>query len=600
VQNLKTLDGIRAWAAILIAGFHGICWIIMLIRDGEKLNMGGQWFASSLLVIVDLFFVLTGLLAALPLVKKGDAPRDPSSACSCLELFGLRLAPLRRKFWRITPPYFTIIAIAAVAFAGDKTWPRAYTRSEGLHRIDELFGPGNDWQGTSLEALWANLVHMNSLTAYAGFLIHTWSLGLQYLFWLTLPSLWSVLGLGRGNRLPALVAVIGVAHAAFRLAMWAKLRTFGGATDLSGFLHFSFYTAFGARMLALWLGVLIAWALHRAPALLRRLRGGSAAAWAVRLGGPACLAVVLAGNTLWENSLGHPEEYGGWHQAVFYVMAKPGGVLSCLGFAWIVLAAVIDSPLLVPAAAATEPEGAPPASSLTSCLSARWLRPISSASYWLYLLHPIVFAIGMSAPHFLMPASEARLPVPTGYGLGVLRPAMRLENWRDPLSPWQRPPVSLTVNDTAAFGWRTHEQDHWLMRHAQSLGLEQGPRMGTWGLAASGWAVVVLGVAASYILALALQLLVEPAGQAAMKALWQVPGVAWAADALVDTYNIALFLALPAMHIFAHGIWFVMVGPDMEGALLGKVKSDALNNSIASMAQRAAAELRVRGPRHLA
>lgn len=619
---LGSLDGLRAAAALAIAAFHGVCWAVMLLRNQESRRMLGAWGGASLYIVVDLFLALTGFLAALPLLKPkpSPAPRGaPSrpkeeSFLACLECCGLRLAPLRRKFWRIMPPYMLVLGMGALLFHDNKQWPRSYTKSEGLQRLSELFGPGNDWMEASLPTAAANLLHLNSIIPYGGFLIHTWSLGVQYLFWVTFPTVWHVLGLGKGTRLPALALVMTFAHGAFRILCWAKLRTFGGPTDASGFLHFSFYVSFGARCLPMVYGALAAWVLYRAPALVRSLRANTAVGWTCRVCGIVFTAMGLTGNALWESSFGHPEEHGGLHQALFYLLSKPGGTLCAAALAWWILAAVADIPVLLPASdrpaepiAAEGCRGAPspgsepgsePESWLTRVMSKDAWKPISAASYWLYLIHPIVYTIGMSAPHFAMPPSELRLPVPHGYGLAIPKEATTFEGMGHPLSAASMPTVAAVTNASVPMGWVPWEVDHWLARVASERGLEAKPHLDIIDLSVGGWLAIALGIWVSFLIAYGLTNLVEPWARRQLRLLWAACGcLGRVLDGVVDVYSFALFIALPILHVAVNGLWFLAVWPEDEEAIIARFSSEAQGRANDARPLRTQEELMWRGPR---
>lgn len=618
---LGSLDGLRAAAALFIAAFHGVCWAVMLLRNQESRRMLGAWGGASLYIVVDLFLALTGFLAALPLLKpKSSSSRSAASRpketsfLSCLECCGLRFAPLRRKFWRIMPPYMVALAMGAIAFHDNKQWPRSYTKSEGLQRLSELFGPGNDWMEASLPTAMSNLLHLNSIIPYGGFFIHTWSLGVQYLFWVTFPTIWHVLGLGKGARLPALALLMTVAHGAFRIACWAKLRTFGGPTDASGFLHFSFYVSVGARCLPMVYGALVVWVLYRAPDLVRSLRGNSAFGWTCRICGIIFTVMGLTGNALWESNFGHPEEHGGLHQALFYLLSKPGGTLCAAALAWWILAAVADIPILLPVsdeapAAPRTKEGsvhdspsssaaAAPESWLTSFMSRDAWKPISAASYWLYLIHPIVYTIGMSAPHFTMPPSELRLPAPHGYGLAIPKEATTFEGMDHPLSAASMPTVAAVTNASAPMGWVPWEVDHWLARVASERGLEAKPHLDIVELSVGGWLAIALGVWLSFLAAYGLTNCLEPWATRQLRSIWGACGcVGRVLDGAVDVYSLAMFISLPALHVAVNGLWFFAVWPEDEGAIVTRFAAEAQGRANEARPLRAQEELTWRGPR---
>lgn len=593
--RLDALDGLRSVAAMMIAAFHGICWVVIVIRDQERHVMHGSWVAASMYVVVDLFLALTGFLAMRSAIssRKRGRPVAPS-VCAWL---GLDLGSMRGKFWRLMPPYAATMLAAAMLFAGDRTWPSMYTRSEWTQRIGQLFGPGNDWQGTSLAAMPANFLHLNSLLPYAGFLIHTWSLAIQYVWLLVVPS-------GLLSAYAARPTAAGAAQVALwstgaavlvRGVMWAKLNSFGGATNLSGYLHFSFYCSLGARFLPLMLGAAVAilvadptgWAAVRGV-----LTGATWQGWTVRVSMLLCCAVAFVGNTYWEYIWGHPEEHSGIHQLMFYVLGKPGGVASSAFFAWLVLVAVGDVPLLFPAPFAAGP------TPLVACLSRPAFKQPSRASYWLYLVHPVVFAASFAVPHLLMPSSQLRLPAPLGYGLAIPREALAIQNASHPLSPWSRPSVLAASLPAAQTAFLPREQVHWLTSLAAAKGLVQTEALSAEQLAVSGWGVIAGGMAVSVLLAYGLEAAVERPLTRWLKAAWEAaPAAASLVDWTVDWYNACLFVALPLCHVAMHVVWLVVVDPAHEAAMMSQFQAGISNKSLATMAERMAAEELAWGPR---
>jgi peptidoglycan/LPS O-acetylase OafA/YrhL len=583
----------------MIAAFHGICWVVIVIRDQERHVMFGSWAAASMYVVVDLFLVLTGFLAMRSAI--GSKQRGRAVSPSVCAWMGLDLGSMRGKFWRLMPPYVTTMIGAMILFAGDRTWPSMYTRSEWSQRIGQLFGPGNDWQGASLGSAGANLLHLNSLVPYAGFLIHTWSLAIQYVWLLVVPSGVLAAHAAKPTARGALSVALwsAAATAVMRGVMWTKLSTFGGATDLSGYVHFSFYCALGARLLPLMLGAAIAILLADPEgwkAVRASLVGAAWQGWAVRVSMLLCCIGTFAGNTFWEYVFGHPEEHSGVHQLLFYVVFKPGGVASSLVFAWLVLVAVGNLPLLLHA-----PADAASATKQTWFVAALshpvWKQP-SRASYWLYLVHPVVFAATFAVPHLLMPASQLRLPVPLGYGLAIPRAALTLENASHPLSPWSCPSVQATCDPSAQRAFLPREQEHWLLHHAAETGLAQADALTGVQLAVSAWGSVVIGLVISFSLAYGLEAFVERPASKWLKSSWRAfPAVAGAVDWLVDWYNAWLFATLPLCHAVMHLVWLFAIDPTQETAMLDNLKAGIANSSQMAMDARMAEELQAWGAR---
>jgi peptidoglycan/LPS O-acetylase OafA/YrhL len=543
------IEGLRAIAALSIAVFHFVCYWVGHVRNQEALTTPTEWGIASLYAVVDLFLALTGFLTALPLLEAAKAAEEKKEGAE----YEVPVDPApTRRFWRINLPYFIVIAVFLLVFWDDQSWPRGYTRSETLHHISELFGPGLPYQSASMGLLWTHLVHLNSIVPYGGPLIHTWSLGLQYLFWVLFPIAWRWFRLHRRRSMAIFMVASTVLMVLVRGLMWYRLQAFGGATSMSGYLHWSFYASFLARFYPMVAGVGVAWLVVHEPSLARVL----AQPWPAKLTGTCLIVAVFASNACWEHTVGHPEENAGWHQLAFYLLGKPGGLLSSLGFAWLVLLVCIDH------------EGL-----FTQAMSAPAWRPISSASYWLYLIHPLVFILSLSNPHFLLPKSELLLPVPQGYGLRVPRQAYSIQNVSHPLSPWSNPSVQAVTDASAQRGFIPPEQRHWTLSRAPET--QPVPR-GV--LAADLWLGILVGTSLSLLLAMAMEACIERPFHSAYQRL--PPWARSAVEALISWYQLALSALLPLAHLAINIAWLTAFTPQMEADLLPTVKHDALQRGL--------------------
>jgi peptidoglycan/LPS O-acetylase OafA/YrhL len=522
--SLRGIDSLRVACSLAIAVFHSQWWLSMFLRDQEAVRTPGQWVASSLYFVVDAFFVLTGFLSARSLLS------EPSSDDSWTQRFAV---PLRKRFWRIMPPYTLTILVALWLFWGDRTWPRAYMRSEVNQVLSETFTPGMEWQGTSIQSWWTHLVHLSGLAPVGGFLVHAWSIGIQYLFWLWAPVLWNCLGLSRGNRVPLAFAGWTVLHAAIRWGMWSKLSQFSEPTAMCKYLHFSFYTSIFARSYAIGCGALLAW-LHKRGATCPPL---------LHLAGGAALTAVFVANIFWEHAFGHPEQVPGWYQPWFYVLGKPGSLLSSLASSWLVwvFLSAPDPPVAV--------------------------SQLAQSSYWFYLIHPVVYVLLFSRPHALLPSSSLALPVPTGYGLGVSHRDYNILNASSPLSPWSSPSIDAVTDASKQAGWIPPEQHHWLS--------QAKPHHTTASVSGSEfWLSTVTAIAVASLLALSLERSVEQTATAVFRRVYSSwPLLVPVIDTLVDAYNVALLVLLPLIHMGVHIVWFLSVHPDMERSSMAELQA---------------------------
>jgi len=590
-ERLEAMNGLRTVASILIAMFHGRWWLSQLMREHEMFSAPGAWWLASFYVVVDVFLAITGYLTARSLLLGKD---------------GGFFESMRGRFWRIMPPLAFVLAVAAACFWGNRTWPRAYTRNEVDQQLAEAVDPGREWQGTNLGAWWTHLVHMCSLAPVGGFLIHGWSIAVQFLWWALFPLAFRTLSLGKGVRLPAAVGVFAVCHAALRGWMWWRLAQFESATALGRYLMFSFYVSAPARSLALGLGALAAWVALRRPALLVWLRGPSRAALASRLVGWALVALSLGLNCIWEFTFGMPAGAGrGWLQGCFYVLGQPGGSLTALAWVWVVVAAVADVPLIGsaygPGPASPPPplppplpqgvppprSSAPPASSLTRCMAWRGFSALGRASYWLYLVHPVVFAVALPAAHFLMPASSLRLPVPSRHGLASMAAGLGAVSAR---AAMPLPVLQMRGVPGSQIGWAHPAQVHWLAELAADRGLSEGEPLSPGARGAGLAAAMVLCVGLSALLAVGLEAAVErPCAALAKRVLAAAPAVDTVLGHAVDCYSAALALALPVAHGAVNIIWLTSITPESEAETMGAM-ADAVAAETVKRASEIAAE----------
>lgn len=601
--HLGAVDGLRALACLLIAGFHAQWWMAQLVRDQEATETHVSLILGGTFIVVDIFFAITGFLTARSLFRHSIVLTsvfdvcDRSSAC-CSGWY----ANTRRRFWRIMPPLAVVLGAAAVAFGPhDQTWPRVYLRSETNQAISELFAPSLEYQGGGLAWWWTHLVHVSSLAPVGGFLMHGWSLSVQYLWFLTFPAVWAVLGLSKGSRLAWFVGLCAVGHAAMRLWMWQTLAAYPLPSPMAKFAQFSFYTSAAARIFPCALGAAVAWLLERELATVHWLRHDvGAAATATRVLATSSVIVVGGLNVVWEHTHGHPGGGGpAWQQGAAYTLCHPGGLLTAVAMAWLLLAAVADVPLLWPPHASSVSRksdtvaSSVPLSMFTRAMLWRAWLPLSAASYWFYLLHPAVFSLAMPRPHFLLPVSQARVPVPPGYGLAVT-PAdysMQLQP-RSPLHPHSVPTIAAVTNAGLQAGWVPPYQAHWLVDEAVRAGLAEAPRVSQLARLTDMGAVMGGLVLVSALLALGLRSALElPSGRAVRAApAWLLGAVSWA----VDAYHGVLLVALPLAHVSVNAVWLLFLNAAAEAGTERALRAAGQNASIAALAEHSAYDLRWR------
>lgn len=192
---------------------------------------------------VDLFFVLSGLFLTQALLSEWDRTSG--------------IDPLRfwkRRLWRITPPFYAMIAVSALLYVAMGYGNQVLARKV----MAEVFYVQN-----YLPALWG----------------HTWALGVEIHFYLMLPILLLLL-LSRGKRATELLWLVPVTS--LLLTLWRAWHA------RHGIIHEVFANHLmptHLRLDTLLWGVLLGWSWHYHRDTLR--------AWRLRLGHWAWLLIAL-------------------------------------------------------------------------------------------------------------------------------------------------------------------------------------------------------------------------------------------------------------------------------------------------------------------
>jgi peptidoglycan/LPS O-acetylase OafA/YrhL len=221
---LPALTGLRGIAAVLVVGLHLwlACGSPAIVMLGYPLH---AWAACGYLG-VDLFFVLSGFLLALPFVAAARGERPFPS----LRTF------FARRARRVLPAYWVNIAVlVVVAYAIDRTVFEARTLAAHVALLQVLL-PG--------------VQTINPVT---------WTLPVEWTFYLVLPLAgWAML---RGARWPFLLALALVWAVTTRLLVydwWWDGRT-GWVATPGSILHFN------ARVDQFAFGVVAAWVHFSVP-----------------------------------------------------------------------------------------------------------------------------------------------------------------------------------------------------------------------------------------------------------------------------------------------------------------------------------------------
>lgn len=383
---------------------------------------------------VDGFFVLTGFLIAYPLFKEearrikllaeeekdrahaassGQAAASESKAVGASSPWQFDLGTFYyRRVTRMLPSY-----ILAVYFHCGLLFPGGVQHSMDLVRSDSFRNflgrvlPGETHAPNSCTPakLFTNFAWMNHLMPFGGCMGWTWSFALQFNFYLFFPLLWKwaharlARSAPSARRTPSafvlpFLYVFLVASILVRIFSFLQVRIFDLRHEEGLFLGFFWYSNTLTRGAAVVWGVLAAYAsVH--TGFISRLRSR---VWLVRLGWLASLAVVLcqmfwsriwaAGNMVetpgW-STMDLTQQLGGeeslhsilspnltayWWHAAFHIGVLVGSPLSNLLFVFLLVAVVNGLGSI--------------GRRVQSILSCSFWYPLSTLSWWVYLVHP--------------------------------------------------------------------------------------------------------------------------------------------------------------------------------------------------------------------
>lgn len=156
VNFRKDINGLRAWAVVAVVLFH----------------FGVPGFAGGF-VGVDVFFVISGFLMTNILIKKLENPQQKFSVWDFYLARAKRIAPA-----------LLVLCIALLALGWFLLPPQDY-RSLGMHTLTSVLFASNI-------QYWREAGYFDA-ASHDKWLLHTWSLSVEWQFYLLLPLLlWGV------------------------------------------------------------------------------------------------------------------------------------------------------------------------------------------------------------------------------------------------------------------------------------------------------------------------------------------------------------------------------------------------------------------------
>ena len=399
---------------------------------------------------VDGFFVLTGFLIAYPLFreevrrskllleeKKHDAIEEKLhhhtiagntmiSSASSIWKFDLK-GFYYRRVTRMLPSYLLAIYLhCGLLFPNQIQHSMSLVRSEGFVRFMQRVLPGieNAPNSCTAEKLWTNLTWMNHLMPFGGCMGWTWSFALQFNFYLFFPLLWkwahtrltkqaiaiekktdsdSSESASISTRTPSqfvipFLYVFLVVNLLVRIVSFFQIRLFDLRHEEGVFLGFFWYSNTLTRGAAIVYGVLIAhwmlttnlvsylkkhlsfvqlgWGLVALTVVLQMFwnRFFSDGNMVETPGWSAMNLTQIAGGETSMQSIFNPNPFAYWPHMLFHIFVLVGSPLSNFVFVFLLLVVVNRIGSL--------------GEKLNAFLSHPIWYPISTLSWWVYLVHP--------------------------------------------------------------------------------------------------------------------------------------------------------------------------------------------------------------------
>ena len=380
---------------------------------------------------VDGFFVLTGFLIAYPLLKEearrvkvlaekeklGETSDEKKSSVESSSPWTFDLSTFYyRRVTRMLPSYILAVYFhCGLLFPGGVQHSMSIVRSNSFRNFIERVLPGieNAPNSCTPAKLFTNFTWMNHLMPFGGCMGWTWSFALQFNFYLFFPLLWkwahkraskgkiSSVNTPSSRVLPFLWFFL-LASIVVRIITFFQLRLFDLRHEEGVFLGFFWYSNTVTRGAAIVWGVLVAYCCTHTR-LVEKLK--TSLSWLIPIGWLILLVTVLLqmfwnrifsiGNMVetpgWTaleqtQKLGGPESLQSmwsntnlqayWWHALFHIFMLVGSPMSNLIFVFLLIVIVHGIGRI--------------GRTLQSLLSWSIWFPISTLSWWVYLVHPAI------------------------------------------------------------------------------------------------------------------------------------------------------------------------------------------------------------------
>lgn len=368
-MDTRALDGLRALLNMWILVFHSM-YLMMYFLPKQELDtlVGSTWVVQHGYLAVDGFFVLTGFLLAVPLVQSLRSA-EPIRTVEYLK------RDYANRMVRIMLPYLLTAALYCFVIAAPGAYRTGLVRLAPARDMFTRFFGDAEFVDNSSGMSPANILHLNMLMPFNGFLIHTWSVGVQYHAYLWLPAAMIWLRVRSWRRCVALAAVAIAAMSALRvLGQWHQSKFEAGGV-INTVLELWWYSNTLLRLPAILVGVVAAWLAHDSilPVWLSQRSVGSYAAHAAMW---SLTAAFFPVNTGWRSAVGDYRYEQHWLHSLFFGFLSVGSVLSGVVWAWIILCAVYRWGVFAPSslwgrAVAGEPAAQPGATAQLPAAEAR-------------------------------------------------------------------------------------------------------------------------------------------------------------------------------------------------------------------------------------